>query len=80
MPNQSKSKVALNHRLGPPARRRGCNLVNDMQALGSGRVTPRQGVSGTGYDPAMEQGAISQTEAEAFNDIHDRLVAAGLTP
>ena len=25
-----------------------------------------------------EQGAISQTEAEAFNNIHDRLVAAGL--
>lgn len=114
------------------------NLVNYVRALGSGRVTPRQGVGGVTYDPEMEQaqradmlaraieqevitpdeaelfdtvhtamdeliasgavatsgsmeqmrqtmmtvlaeqGAISQTEAEAFNNIHDRLVAAGL--
>ena len=59
------------------------DLVNYMRALGSGDVKPRQGIGGSSYDPevveaqqtemlktAIEQGIISDTEAEIFQVVH----------
>ena len=59
------------------------DLVNYMRALGTGQVTPRQGMGGARFDPAVEaaqqakmlaqgveQGLITEQEAETFNLAH----------
>ncbi len=59
------------------------DVINYVQALGSGQVMPRQGMGGAAYDPAAEaarqaemladavaQGVISAEEAAVFADAH----------
>lgn len=60
------------------------DLINYMQALGSGQAMPRQGMGGAAYDPAAEaemqaemladaitQEVITEEEAAVFADAHD---------
>lgn len=72
------------------------DLVNYMRALGRGEVEPRQSVGGAVFDPAdeeaaraemltrgVEQGVITQPEANLFDQVHaamDARVAAGESP
>jgi len=64
------------------------DLINYMRALGEGTVEPRSGMGGEMYDPevqathqaemlsaAVEQGVITQDEAEIFKSVHDALEA-----
>ena len=69
------------------------DIINYVQALGSGRVSPKQIVGGATFDPeaenatrakilaqAVDQKALAQDEADVFNQVHsemDRLAAAG---
>jgi hypothetical protein len=69
------------------------DLVNYMRALGQGQVVPRQSAGGAAYDPALEaaeraemlskgveQGVITQAEADLFDEVHaamDEWVATG---
>jgi mono/diheme cytochrome c family protein len=72
------------------------DLVNYMRALGRGDVEPQQSAGGAAYDPAteqaaraemlslgVEQGVITQAEADLFDQVHaamDAQVAAGGSP
>jgi mono/diheme cytochrome c family protein len=72
------------------------DLVNYMRALGRGQVKPRQSAGGAAFDPAaeqaaraemlalgVEQGVITQSEADLFDRVHaamDDQVAAGGSP
>ena len=72
------------------------DLVNYMRALGRGQVEPRQSAGGAAFDPAaeqaaraemlalgVEQGVITQAEADLFDQVHaamDEQVAAGGSP
>jgi mono/diheme cytochrome c family protein len=60
------------------------DMVNYMRALGSGTVNPAVGMGGEAYDPevqaahqaemlaqAVEQGVITQEEADIFKLVHD---------
>jgi hypothetical protein len=60
------------------------DLVNYMRALGRGQVQPRSAAGGQAYDPAIEQaaraemlaaaveqGIITQAEADLFDTVHD---------
>lgn len=62
------------------------DVINYVQALGSGRVTPGQNVGGAAYDPAieaanqeemlnqaLEQGLITQEEAAVFAEAHEKV-------
>jgi mono/diheme cytochrome c family protein len=62
------------------------DMINYMRALGAGTVTPGQGMGGAAYDPeiqaarqaemladAVQQGVISQNEADTFRLVHDVL-------
>lgn len=59
------------------------DVINYVRALGSGQVMPRQGMGGTSFDPevevaiqaemlaqGVEQGLITQDEADTFAQIH----------
>ncbi len=59
------------------------DIINYIRALGSGQVMPRQGMGGARFDPeaeaamqaemlaqAVEQGLITQDEADTFAQIH----------
>lgn len=70
------------------------DLINYMQALGSGTVTPRRGMGGAAFDPtaqatrqadmlatAVTQGVLTQAEADLFAEVHaaiEALQAAGV--
>jgi mono/diheme cytochrome c family protein len=70
------------------------DVINYIQALGRGSVTPRQGMGGAAFDPdaeaaqraemlatAVDQGVITQTEADTFNQVHtvlDDLMSQGM--
>lgn len=60
------------------------DMVNYMRALGSGTVNPAVGMGGEAYDPevqaarqaeilaqAVEQGVVTQEEADTFSLVHD---------
>ena len=60
------------------------DVINYVRALGSGQVFPGEHMGGTAYDPAVEaerqaemlatavdQGVITQDEANTFNLVHD---------
>jgi mono/diheme cytochrome c family protein len=60
------------------------DVINYVQALGSGQVTPRQGMGGATFDPEIEaekqaemlaeaiaQGVITKEEATTFEDAHE---------
>lgn len=60
------------------------DLVNYMRALGAGTVKPTSGMGGAPFDPAVqaaqqaeilvqavEQGVITQAEADVFQTVHD---------
>jgi len=62
------------------------DVINYVQALGSGRVTLGQNIGGAAYDPAveaanqeellkqaLEQGLITQEEATTFAEFHERV-------
>ncbi len=62
------------------------DVINYIRALGSGDVQPRQNVGGQAMDPAaeaqkhaemlatgVEQGIITQEEADIFTEVHDKL-------
>jgi mono/diheme cytochrome c family protein len=62
------------------------DMINYVRALGAGTVSPGQGMGGAAYDPALqaahqadmlaqavEQGVISQEEADTFKLAHDAL-------
>ncbi len=62
------------------------DVINYIRALGSGQVQPRQAVGGAMFDPqaeaqkhadmlaqAVEQGVITQEEADLFAAVHDKL-------
>ncbi len=62
------------------------DVINYVQALGSGRVMPGQNMGGAAYDPAievgnqeellnqaLEQGLITQEEAAVFAEVHERV-------
>lgn len=64
------------------------DLINYMRALGAGTVTPVSGSGGEAYDPkaqaaqqaailaqAIEQGVITQAEADTFTLVHDAIEA-----
>jgi len=64
------------------------DVINYIRALGAGQVTPRQQVGGTSFDPdieaaqrtemlaqAVEQGVITQAQAETFEQVHAALDA-----
>ena len=59
------------------------DVLNYVQALGSGAVMPRQALGGSAYDPAaqaareaamlataVEQGVLTEAEAETFAEVH----------
>ena len=59
------------------------DVLNYVQALGSGAVTPRQGIGGAPFDPAVQatsqadmlaaavdQGVLTQAEAAVFAEVH----------
>lgn len=59
------------------------DVINYVQALGSGAITPSEHVGGAAFDPAIEaakqeeilatavsQGLITQAEADTFADVH----------
>ena len=59
------------------------DVLNYVQALGSGAVTPRQGIGGAPFDPAVQatsqadmlaaavdQGVLTQAEAAVFTEVH----------
>jgi mono/diheme cytochrome c family protein len=59
------------------------DVLNYVQALGSGAVMPRQGLGGSAYDPAaqptreaamlataVDQGVLTQAEADTFAEVH----------
>ncbi len=59
------------------------DVLNYVQALGSGAVRPRQALGGSAYEPAaqaareaamlataVEQGVLTQAEAETFAEVH----------
>jgi mono/diheme cytochrome c family protein len=59
------------------------DVINYIQALGSGAVQPRQGMGGAAFDPAAEatrqaemlaaavdQGILTQGEADLFTEVH----------
>lgn len=60
------------------------DLVNYMRALGAGTIEPQAGMGGAAYDPetqaqrqaellakAVEQGVVTEAEAEVFTRVHD---------
>ncbi|MCG2787370.1 MAG: cytochrome c [Anaerolineae bacterium] len=62
------------------------DMINYMRALGAGTVNPSQGMGGAAYDPefqaarqtemladAVEQGVVTQEEADTFKLVHDAL-------
>ena len=62
------------------------DMVNYMRALGSGTMKPASGMGGEAYDPevqaarqaemltqAVEQGVVSQEEADIFKLVHDSI-------
>jgi len=62
------------------------DLVNYVRALGTGQAQIRQGMGGTGFDPAaelaqrqemiaagVEQGLFTQAEGDAFLHVHDHM-------
>lgn len=64
------------------------DLINYMRALGSGAVTPRQGMGGAAFDPAVQatrqadmldtavtQGVLTQAEADLFAEVHAAIEA-----
>ncbi|HEY81657.1 MAG TPA: cytochrome c [Caldilineae bacterium] len=64
------------------------DVINYVRALGSGKVQPRRNMGGQAMDPnakaqmhadmlaaGVEQGAITQDEAELFTAVHDKLEA-----
>jgi len=64
------------------------DVINYVRALGSGQVQPRQNVGGQAMNPnaeaqmhadmlatAVEQGVITQEEADLFTQVHDKLEA-----
>jgi mono/diheme cytochrome c family protein len=70
------------------------DVINYIQALGSGSATPRRGMGGATFDlgaeaaqrtemlaTAVNQGVITQTEADTFSQVHgalDDLMAQGM--
>ena len=59
------------------------DVINYIRALGSGKVTPQHRMGGERFDPAaeneqrsemlaqaVEQGVITQEEADIFNEVH----------
>jgi polyhydroxyalkanoate synthesis regulator phasin len=59
------------------------DAINYIRALGSGEVTPEHRMGGAAFDPAeelkqrsemlaqaVEQGVITQEEADTFNEVH----------
>ena len=59
------------------------DVINYIRALGSGEVTPEHRMGGATFDPAaeleqrsemlaqaVEQGVVTQEEADAFNEVH----------
>jgi mono/diheme cytochrome c family protein len=59
------------------------DVINYVQALGSGAVQPRRGMGGAAFDPAAEatrqadmlatavdQGVLTQAEADLFEEVH----------
>lgn len=71
------------------------DVINYIRALGSGTVTPRQGMGGAAFDPtaqatrqadmlatAVAQGVLTQAEADVFTQVHaavEALQAQGFT-
>ncbi len=64
------------------------DVINYVRALGSGEVQPRRNVGGQAMDPnaeaqmhaemlaaGVEQGVITQEEADLFTEVHDKLNA-----
>lgn len=62
------------------------DMVNYIRALGAGTVKPDQGMGGVAYDPtaqaahqaeilaeAVEQGVVTQAEADLFATVHDAM-------
>lgn len=62
------------------------DVINYVRALGRGQVQPGHGMGGAGFDPtqqasqhaamlaqALEQGLITQAEADTFTAVHDAL-------
>lgn len=62
------------------------DVINYVQALGSGAVTPRPGTGGAAYDPAAQatrqaemlatavaQDVLTQSEADVFAEVHEAI-------